>query len=483
MRMGRASRWILGVGEAALLLALFGLGRAAAQAPDPAGPAEMGEEFPPVLSTDWLEMQLRTEGLGILDARPSLLAFAERHIPGAQHLTCDNLRSSAGGTPGKIFPIELIEAIAGRLGFDRYTRVVVYSDASDEHAAFVATVLRGAGMQRVSILDGGLARWAAEGRPLTRRLVRVEPTAVRLTPTIRTLANIEEVRRAVESGEALLLDVRPREMYDAGHIPGAAHRFWQEDFEPPAPDGPGTFRPAAEVDEEYRALGVARDRLTIVYANTAHSAAAVFWTLRHRLGYAKTRLYDGSWLEWSGVPGAAREPESEDLDGDLPAAALQRARAAATSLATGLMSHLIRELRTGGPAQALGVCFEIAPTVAAEHSIDGITVRRVSNQVRNTADTPDSYERVALRDLQWLHEHGRLPEETAEVVRADGARVLRYLRPILVKEICLQCHGAPERIDPEVREFIEERYPEDQAIGYQVGDLRGAISVTVELEE
>ena len=67
-------------------------------------------------------------------------------------------------------------------------------------------------------------------------------------------------------------------------------------------------------------------------------------------------------------------------------------------------------------------------------------------------------------------------------VTDDGARNLRYLRPIVVKAPCLKCHGPSESIDPEVRAILEESYPEDLAVGYAEGDFRGAVSVVVNLD-
>ncbi|MBD3161719.1 MAG: DUF3365 domain-containing protein [Candidatus Eisenbacteria bacterium] len=480
MRRRHAQR--ISIGLAAVVLAIVAAFPVAGQSTESFPTAELGEAFPPVLSPGWVERNLHGPDLAILDARPSIRAYAEGHLPGARHLTSDNLRSSAEGVPGRVYPIEMIETIAGRLGLTQYARIVVYGEGSDPHAAFVATVLRAAGLQHVSILDGGLARWSAEGRPLSRSLEAVAPTRVRLTPTTRLFVGLQEVRQAVENGSALLLDCRRREAFESGHLPGAVHRFWKEDLAASETDGAASFRPVEELEEEYRALGVGPQHPTIVYCTSAHTAASVVWSLRYRLGYPETRLYDGSWLEWASHPELEREPP-EGPPAGIPLQALQRAREAARSLGSSLMGALLRELKAGGPLHALGVCYEIAPSIAAEHSVEGMTVRRISNKVRNTADTPDAYERVALRDLQWRHDQGKLPEETIEVVRSEGRRVLRYLRPILVKEVCLQCHGRPERIDPAVGEFLRERYPEDQATGYEVGDLRGAVSVTIELDD
>lgn len=161
--------------------------------------------------------------------------------------------------------------------------------------------------------------------------------------------------------------------------------------------------------------------------------------------------------------------------------ALEQARAAGRALGTELMGALLKELKEGGPARAVRVCSEVAQDTAATHSTDTTTVRRVSLKVRNPADRPDDYERAQLERLAELHRQGELPEEVAEVRQEDGRQVLRWLKPIVLNEMCLQCHGDPEGFQPEVRELLEQRYPEDEAVGYQAGDLRGAISVRVEL--
>lgn len=166
-----------------------------------------------------------------------------------------------------------------------------------------------------------------------------------------------------------------------------------------------------------------------------------------------------------------------------PPQALERARQAGQALAGELMGRLAAELQAGGPARAVRVCSEVAQEIAAAHSTGGLTVRRVSLKVRNPADRPDDYERRQLERLEALHRQGELPGEVVEVVRQEGRPVLRYLKPIRIMPLCLQCHGDPADFDPAVRRLLEERYPEDEAVGYQAGDLRGAVSVQVELSQ
>jgi len=178
---------------------------------------------------------------------------------------------------------------------------------------------------------------------------------------------------------------------------------------------------------------------------------------------------------------APREPAAENSPAEVPPEALEKARQAADALTGELIATLGRELGAGGPVGAVKVCAEMAPQIAASHSGDGVTVRRVTLKVRNPQDTPDEYERGVLADLESRLADGALPKEVTEVVSDGAGSRLRYLRPLVIKSTCLQCHGDVESMDPELRTLLEERYPDDQAVGYKQGDLRGAVSVTVDL--
>ena len=165
-----------------------------------------------------------------------------------------------------------------------------------------------------------------------------------------------------------------------------------------------------------------------------------------------------------------------------PAEALERARAAANALAGALLEHLGQAMEAGGPEQAIRVCSETAQQISQQHSVDGLVVRRVSHKFRNPADRPDAFEESALLELENAHGRGELPEETFVVIEDKEGRRLRYLRPIVVGEVCLNCHGGADSIDPAVASMLPELYPEDLATGYAEGDFRGAISVTVNLD-
>ncbi len=167
---------------------------------------------------------------------------------------------------------------------------------------------------------------------------------------------------------------------------------------------------------------------------------------------------------------------------EIPEDALTRAREASQSMAEDLMGKLFAGLDVGGPAQAAEVCADIAQAHTAQYSTGDLFVRRVSTKTRNPANRPDLFELDQLRRMEALHDQGQLPAEVSAVAEIGDRRFLRYMKPIVLMEPCLTCHGDPEQIPAEVLALMRERYPQDQATGYEAGDLRGAFSVMLRLE-
>lgn len=274
-----------------------------------AAPAAALDPLPPVVSPSALGERLATApgSVVLLDARPAMKAYLASHLPGAQTVVADGFRSTAGGVPGILFPWETIHLVIHRLGVGGDIPVVVYAAASDIDASFVASVLRMAGVRHVSILDGGFERWAAEKRPVTPWRKPVAPSTDAFVTRPADLVALEEVKKAVEEKSAILLDARPIEAFDAGHIPGAKSRFWMKDIVPDGRPNAGSFRAEDDVRAEFEAMGVNRTTPVIVYCNSGHQASEIFYTLHFRLGYPNVRLYNGSWLEWSVTPGLPKE--------------------------------------------------------------------------------------------------------------------------------------------------------------------------------
>lgn len=174
-------------------------------------------------------------------------------------------------------------------------------------------------------------------------------------------------------------------------------------------------------------------------------------------------------------PGGAAQEESVE-------SALRQARRLADELLEKVRGLLTAELEKGGYEGAVRVCSEIAQEIPREiEARTGVSIRRVSLRYRNPKDIPDEYERRKLEEFEQQHRARALADESFEVVREDGRRYLRYMRPILVGPMCITCHGPKEAIPSSVRAILAEKYPEDRATGYRSGDVRGAVSVKIPL--
>ena len=103
---------------------------------------------------------------------------------------------------------------------------------------------------------------------------------------------------------------------------------------------------------------------------------------------------------------------------------------------------------------------------------------------RNPRNAPDAWERQVLQQWERDLQAGKPIGEVAQWRTERGQRVYRYMRPITVAmPLCLECHGDPKAIKPEVRRLIRQNYPNDKATGYKLGDLRGAFSITITPKE
>jgi len=163
----------------------------------------------------------------------------------------------------------------------------------------------------------------------------------------------------------------------------------------------------------------------------------------------------------------------------------ERARAAADALLQRLLGRLTQEYQAGGAERGVRVCTQVAQSLTREVGREqGVQIRRVSLKNRNPRNAPDAWERQILQ--QWARDlqAGKQIGEVGEWRTQQGRRVYRYMRPImLAMPLCLECHGDPQSLKPEVRRLIRQNYPNDKATGYKLGDLRGAFSVTITPKE
>jgi len=155
------------------------------------------------------------------------------------------------------------------------------------------------------------------------------------------------------------------------------------------------------------------------------------------------------------------------------------ARAASQTFATTLKSQLMADMKVDGPVGAISVCQQIAPAIAAQYSTDGLYIGRTALKLRNPANAPDAWERETLLGFQAAMDKGVAPaalERFAFFANKNGGKTFRYMKAIPVGQPCLACHGS--NLSPAVQKALGEHYPEDQATGFALGDLRGAFTVS-----
>ena len=155
-----------------------------------------------------------------------------------------------------------------------------------------------------------------------------------------------------------------------------------------------------------------------------------------------------------------------------------QSRALAKDYAKRLQSALIRAIEAGGPETAIALCHTAAPAIAKKKSgASGWSLGRTALKLRNPKNAPDAWERDVLLKFQDQIEQGAdiAALEHYETTTKDGKDVFRYMKAIPTKGPCLTCHGP--NVSASVKEKIAELYPEDQATGFSLGELRGAFTI------
>ena len=159
---------------------------------------------------------------------------------------------------------------------------------------------------------------------------------------------------------------------------------------------------------------------------------------------------------------------------------LNAMRLSATDFMKDLKSILVKQIQTGGILQAVSVCSDTAQVLTNNFGVArGIYIKRVSLKNRNPNNIPDDFEKRILNQFELLRQNNEMNIDTeySEIVSEGDYSYLRYMKPIIVQAECLNCHGSQTNIMPEVKELIAQNYPDDKAIDYNIGDLRGAVSI------
>ncbi len=267
----------------------------------------------PMDSTDWLASRLDQDDLVVLDAtwfmppttRDADAEYAEKHIPGAVHFDIEKVADHSNPLPHMLpEPADFAIAVR-RMGVQPTTRVVVYDQPGLFSAPRVWWMFRVMGHENVAVLDGGLAKWVAEGRPVEAGWIQKPHGEFKAHLDPDLVRNLDQVRVALKKGGEQLLDARaagrftgetpdPREGLRSGHMPGAHNLPWASIVMPD-----GTLAPKDALEAAFAAAGVDIDKPIVTTCGSGVSAAILSLALA-RLGQWRVPVYDGSWTEWGG---------------------------------------------------------------------------------------------------------------------------------------------------------------------------------------
>lgn len=264
-----------------------------------------------LVSTDWLEKHLGAPDVRVLDAswylpaegRDARAEYDAQHIPGARFFDIDEISDSASALPHMAPPVEKFISRMRAMGIGDGHRVVIYDGAGLFSAARVWWLFRLFGKSDVAVLDGGLPKWLAEGRPMDDEppLMRDRHFTARRDASL--VKDVTQVAASSKLGDYQIVDARAparfagtepeaRPGLRAGHIPGSRNVFYKDLL-----GADGTLLEPPALRAVFEAAGVDLDRPVITTCGSGVTAAILYLALE-RLGHTAHALYDGSWAEW-----------------------------------------------------------------------------------------------------------------------------------------------------------------------------------------
>ena len=265
-----------------------------------------------LVSTEWLAEHLSDPDLVVVDSSWHMPAsgrngrdeYLEAHLPGARFLDIDELSDHSNPAPHMLPSAEEFGEAMERLGVGREDRIVVYDNSPIHTAARGWFTLRHFGARHVAVLDGGLQKWVAEGRPTESD----EPQAREVRFDAKTASGEVFSKEQILAGTSCALaDARgkgrfkatepePRPGIAGGHIPGARNLpfglLYNED---------GTFKSPDELRRAFAKAGLDPAKPFIASCGSGVTATSLIFAA-HLLGSDAGKLYDGSWTEWGGDP-------------------------------------------------------------------------------------------------------------------------------------------------------------------------------------
>jgi thiosulfate/3-mercaptopyruvate sulfurtransferase len=269
-----------------------------------------------LVSTEWLAGHLDAPDLRVVDGTFTLPGvrptgaelYRERHIPGAVFFDIDEIADEKSSLPHMLPSAEKFALRMRKLGLGDGHKIVIYDSAGLSSAARPWWMLRIFGHRDVAVLDGGLPKWQAEGRPVTDEIPA--PRERHFTARLNTLlvrdkgqlldnlkTRREQVLDARSRGRFAGTGKEPRDGLRGGHIPGSFNLPYDELTDPKT----RTLLPAEELERRFAAAGLERGKPIVTSCGSGVTACALAFGL-HLVGWPDAAVYDGSWSEW-GLPG------------------------------------------------------------------------------------------------------------------------------------------------------------------------------------
>ncbi len=265
-----------------------------------------------LVDTQWTAQHLDDPQVRIVESDEDYLLYETGHIPGA--VKVDWFTTLQDPVRRDFLTQGEFEELCSRLGISNDTTVVFYGDKNNWFACYAFWLFEYYGHEKRRVMDGGRAKWAAEGRPLTREVPQYPQTVYHAKEPDQSIrAFRDEVMRQMQ-GKKPLVDVRSPQEYTGellhmpnypqegaqrgGHIPGAVNIPWSK-----AVREDGTFKPAEELRQLYESQGVRPDQEVIAYCRIGERSSHTWFVLHYLLGYPSVKNYDGSWTEWGNLVG------------------------------------------------------------------------------------------------------------------------------------------------------------------------------------
>ena len=280
----------------------------------------MNDAHPSLVSTDWLAAHLADPSVIVLDASRHLPAalrdaraeFEAAHIPGARFLDLETLTDTASPVPAALPNADQLAERLAELGAKPNARIVLYDDSAVKASARAWVALTAHGLDAVAILDGGLAKWRSEGRPLQDGLGAAPAAQAARLDEARGVVTKADMLANIENGGFQVLDARgsdrvfgsgtdPVHGGQNGRIPGSLNLPFGEVF-----NADGTLKAPGELEAAFTQAGIDLSRPVITSCGSGVTASVLLFAL-HLIGKTDTALYDGSWQEWEADPDTPKQ--------------------------------------------------------------------------------------------------------------------------------------------------------------------------------